>query len=63
MFHRGEKGCAYFDRCGVWHSVIVLVGVADLPRPAAGVLAVLRRRSDGVRLIVWPGGAVEEVAG
>ncbi len=31
MFHRGEKGCRYLDRSGVWREVLVEQGVLDWP--------------------------------
>ena len=51
MFRRGDKGAAYIDSVtGHRHSVIVLAGFQDVV--ASDVLAVLRRRSDGQRVLV-----------
>jgi hypothetical protein len=49
VFHRGEVA-GYQDQAGEWHRVTVVTGACDQPPP--GVLAVLRRQSDGQRLIL-----------
>jgi hypothetical protein len=51
MFRRGERGCAYEDpSTGEFHAVIVLAGFFDVVR--SDVLAVLRRRTDGQRVLL-----------
>jgi hypothetical protein len=79
MFHRGEKGAAIWDEVrSEWVSVMVLIGLCDHPPrklhftaqgpefsggSIAGLRAVLRRRDNGVRLLVQEDFSIVEVEG